>query len=63
MCTTNCPIYAPRAGSPGPNKGGRGDWGTSDGKDEVRCVGSRSLGGHGLLIMFYLRCGDPEEGN
>ena len=33
------------------------------GRDEVRCVGSRSLGVHGLLIMFYLRCGDPEEGN
>ena len=63
MCTTNCLIHAPRAGSPGPIRAGGGAGGPSDGKDEVRCVGSRSLGGHGLLIMSWLRCGDPEEGN
>ena len=32
------------------------------GRDQVRCVGSRSLWARGLLVMFYLRCDGPEEG-
>ena len=44
-------------------RAGGGIGGPSDGKDEVRCVGSGSLGGHGLLIMSWPRCGDPEGGS
>ena len=55
MGITNYPIRASRAGPPGPNvwtgEGmvGRGDWEISDiGRDEVRCVRSRSLSAHGF---------------
>ena len=63
MCTTNYLIYAPRVGSPGPTRAGGGAGGPSDGKDEVRCVGSGLLWGHGLLIISWPCCGDRVGGS